>query len=121
MRENKLFGAMLLGGFVLLLLSSTAGCIAVSREITRQGVTSPGAVPVTDRGHWEVEQEWQCKRPSMFDLDEERTTFNGVSAVWFEDGWELSDFDVVTVPDENGQPERICLVGTFRRWLESDG
>jgi hypothetical protein len=121
MRGNLGFRSLFSGGSVLLLALSAAGCIAVSREITRQGVTSPAVAPVTDRGQWEVEQEWQCERPVAFDLERERATFNGLSAVWMEEGWEMADFDLVTVPDRDGQPDRICLVGTFRRWVVYDG
>ena len=88
----------------------TSGCIAVSRQVSREPVTSGAGAGVIAGGQWEVEQEWQCSSPERFELERERELFNAASEIWFEDGWEMAGFDVVELD------ERVCLVGTFRRW-----
>jgi hypothetical protein len=102
------------------LLLSTAGCISVSRQVHRDGVTSSAADAVTAGGRWEIEQEWECSPADRFYLGVERDSFDRASASRLERGWDLADFDLVTVPDSAGTPDQVCLVGTFRRWIEAE-
>ena len=111
----------ILAGFLVVFGVVTAGCIAVSREITRETVTSPAGAAVTGGGHSEIEQEWVCREVPRFDLERERAAFDGSCADWLAEGWELADFDVVSLPGTGGEPSQTCLVGTFRRWVPAEG
>jgi hypothetical protein len=105
---------------VLFLIVSMAGCIAVSRTVRQAGPTSGVGEVVTAGGQWEIDQAWQCKHLPHFELAQERAEFDAASAAWLEEGWELADFEVVSVPDGEGRSEQVCLVGTFRRWAVMD-
>jgi hypothetical protein len=104
----------------LFLIVSMAGCIAVSRNVRQTGPTSGVGEVVTAGGQWEIDQAWQCQLPPRFELARERGEFVAASAGWLDEGWELVDFEVVSLPDGNGSPEQVCLVGTFRRWVVMD-
>jgi hypothetical protein len=101
------------------LLVSMVGCIAVERNV-RRDMTSGAGEYVTARGQWQVEQEWQCRDAPVFALERERAGFDRASAAWLEDGWELAQFDVVSLPGGETRADRVCLVGTFRRWATTD-
>jgi hypothetical protein len=105
---------------VLFLIVSMAGCIAVSRNVRQAGPTSGVGAVVPARGQWEIDQAWQCQHPPRFELARERSEFHAASAGWLEDGWELVDFEVISLPDGEGSPEQVCMVGTFRRWVVMD-
>jgi hypothetical protein len=105
---------------VLFLIVSITGCIAVSRSVRQSGPTSGVGEVVTAGGQWEIDQAWQCQFLPRFELDRERAEFDAASAAWLEDGWELADFEVVSLPDVEGRAEQVCLVGTFRRWAVMD-
>jgi hypothetical protein len=97
----------------LLAVGALTGCIAVSRET----VPSRGGVPVSDRGHWDAEQVWQCRPAGEFSLAGERASFQSTVDGRLDDGWDLADFDVVSIPEASRDGEQVCLVATFRRWI----
>lgn len=65
--------------------------------------------------------EWRCADSGLFDLEHERSLFDRAVESRLADGWELTQFDVVRVPDRDGSRERTCLVGTLRRLRSSEG
>jgi hypothetical protein len=100
-------------------LTGAVGCIAVSREVRRE--VPPGtAGAVSDGGQWEVEQEWQCRASREFELDRERREFDDAREGWLDLGWELTGISVVPVPASADAPDRICLVGSYRRRIGTD-
>lgn len=103
----------------LWILIGCVGCIAVSREITRE-VPSGTATVVPDRGQWEFDQEWQCRASERFELEHERQDFDLARDAWFDLGWELTAVSVVPVPAAGDVSDKICLVGSYRRWIDAD-
>lgn len=116
MRKGR---SLVMALLALWILISLVGCIAVSREVRRE-VPAGAATVVPDRGQWEFDQEWQCRSSQQFELDQERREFEDAREAWFDLGWELTDVSVVPIPATAELSEQICLVGSYRRWIDID-